>query len=132
MKKLDLTSLRKALTSLEKAIHRHLQDSADEEVRDSVIQRFEYSYELCWKMLSKELKMRTPSPTQSMSLDFNNLMREGARFGLIEDPEVWFEYRRMRNITSHTYDEKTAEQVSGAAKSFLENAKALLEALDKT
>ena len=126
MKKLDLTSLRKALTSLEKAIHRHLQD------RDSVIQRFEYSYELCWKMLSKELKMRTPSPTQSMSLDFNNLMREGARFGLIEDPEVWFEYRRMRNITSHTYDEKTAEQVSGAAKSFLENAKALLEALDKT
>ena len=102
MKKLDLTSLRKALTSLEKAIHRHLQDPADEEVRDSVIQRFEYSYELCWKMLSKELKMRTPSPTQSMSLDFNNLMREGARFGLIEDPEVWFEYRRMRNITSHT------------------------------
>ena len=132
MKKLDLTSLRKALTSLEKAIHRHLQDPADEEVRDSVIQRFEYSYELCWKMLSKELKMRTPSPTQSMSLDFNNLMREGARFGLIEDPEVWFEYRRMRNITSHTYDEKTAEQVSEAAKSFLENAKALLEALDKT
>ena len=61
MKKLDLTSLRKALTSLEKAIHRHLQDPEDEEVRDSVIQRFEYSYELCWKMLSKELKMRTPS-----------------------------------------------------------------------
>ena len=108
MKKLDLTSLKKALTSLQKAIERYGLEPEDEEVRDSVIQRFEYSYELCWKMLSKELQQRTPSPSQTTNLDFKNLMREGSRFGLIDDPEVWFEYRRMRNITSHTYDEATA------------------------
>jgi len=55
LKKLDLTSLEKALTSLQKAIERYGREPEDEEVRDSVIQRFEYSYELCWKMLSKEL-----------------------------------------------------------------------------
>jgi len=131
LKKLDLTSLKKALTSLQKAIEYYGREPEDEEVRDSVIQRFEYSYELCWKMLSKELQQRTPSPSQTTNLDFKNLMREGSRFGLIDDPEVWFEYRRMRNITSHTYDEATAEKVAGSAKSFLKDAKSLLGALEK-
>ena len=58
-------------------------------------------------------------------------MRERSRFGLIDYPEVWFEYRRMRNITSHTYDEATAGNVSGSAKSFLKDAKSLLKALEK-
>ena len=58
-------------------------------------------------------------------------MREGFHFGLIDDPEVWFENRRMRNISSHTYDEATAEKVAGSAKSFLKDAKSLLEALEK-
>ena len=82
-------------------------------------------------MLSKELQQRTPSPIQTTSLDFKSLVREGSRFGLIDDPEVWFECRRMRNITSHTYDEATAEKVTGSAKSFLKNAKSLLGALKK-
>ena len=82
-------------------------------------------------MLSKELQQRNQSPSQTTNFDFKNLMREGSRFGLIDDPEVWFEYRRMRNITSHTYDEVTAEKVAGSAKSFLKDAISLLEALEK-
>ena len=58
-------------------------------------------------------------------------MREGSRFGLIDDPEAWFEYRRMRNITSLTYDEATGEKVASSAKSFLKGAKSLLEELEK-
>jgi len=131
LKKLDLTSLEKVLTSLQKAIERYGREPEDEEVRDSVIQRFGTSYELCWKMLSKELHQQAPSPSQTPSLDFKSLMREGSRFGLIDDPEAWFEYRRMRNITSHTYDEATAEKVAGSAKSFIKDAKSLLEALEK-
>ena len=131
MKILDLTYLKKALTSSKKAIERYGREPEDEEVRDSVIQRFEYTYELFWKMLSKELQQRTPSPSQTPSLDFKSLMRKGFRFGLIDDPEVWFEYRHMRNITSHTYDEATAEKVAGSAKSFLNDARSLLEALEK-
>jgi len=83
------------------------------------------------EILNMELQQRTHSPSQTPSLDFKSLMREGSRFGLIDDPESWFEYRRMRNITSHTYDEATAEKVAGSAKSFLKDAKSLLEALEK-
>jgi len=43
---LDLTSLEKALSNLERAIIRSQREPTDQEVRDSVIQRFEYSYEL--------------------------------------------------------------------------------------
>ena len=68
MKNLDLTSLDKALSSLQKATERYGREPEDEEVRDSVIQRFEYSYELCWKMLSKELQQRTPSPSQTQAM----------------------------------------------------------------
>jgi len=79
LKKLDLTSLEKAMTSLQKAIERYCREPEDEEVRDSVIQRFGTSYEFCWKMLSKELQQRTPIPSQTPSLDFKSLVREGSR-----------------------------------------------------
>ena len=84
MKKLDLTSLKKALTSLQKAIERYGRVPEDEEIRDSVIQRFETSYELCWKMLSKELQQRTPTPSQTSRLDFKSFMRGGKDILLIK------------------------------------------------
>ena len=46
LKNIDLTSLEKALSNLERAIIRSQREPTDQEVRDSVIQRFEYSYEL--------------------------------------------------------------------------------------
>ena len=76
-----------------------------------------------------ELQQRNPSPSQTPSIDFKSLAREGSRYGLIDDPEVWLEYRRLRNITCHTYDEATAEKVAGLAKSFLKETKSLLEEL---
>ena len=67
------------MTSLQKAIECYGREPEDEEVRDSVIQRFETSDELCWKMLSKELQQRSPSPSHTPSLDFKSLVREGSR-----------------------------------------------------
>jgi nucleotidyltransferase substrate binding protein (TIGR01987 family) len=126
---IQLDSLQKAIISLEKAIHRYQQDIEDEEIRDSVIQRFEYTYELCWKMLRRELQSRAAVPSEIVQLDFKNLIREGAQAGLIDIPERWFEYRRYRNITSHTYDEKKANLVAQQAVAFLEDAKQLLQQL---
>jgi len=52
---LDLSPLQKALASFQVAIERTEREASDETIddmlRDSVIQRFEYTYELCWKML---------------------------------------------------------------------------------
>lgn len=127
---LDLSNLRKAIDSLERAVRRSLPAPEDEELRDAVIQRFEYTYELSWKMLKRRL-VDAPTPAEIDTLGFKDLIRQGAERGLIAKPQAWFEYRRQRNITSHTYDEEKATQVHQAAVAFLEDAESLFQDLER-
>jgi len=123
---LDLSQLDKATQSLERAIIRAKKNEADEELRDAVIQRFEYTYELCWKMLKRQMEIDSTSPTTIDQLSFRDLFREATEKGFIDNPTSWFIYRDQRNITSHTYDEQKAEQVRTTAYEFLDAAKKLL------
>ncbi|OUD13329.1 nucleotidyltransferase substrate binding protein [Thioflexithrix psekupsensis] len=59
------------------------------------------------------------------------MMRAAAERDLISDPEAWFEYRRQRNITAHTYDETKAIQVYKTAVLFIDDAKQLLQNLQQ-
>jgi len=126
---LDLSPLQKALVSLLVAIERTERERSDDMLRDSVIQRFEYTYELCWKMLKRRLEMDVPSPELIDGMSFREMIREGAERGMIDDPLVWFEYRQKRNLTTHTYDEAVAKDVYLAAVAFAADAQALLAAL---
>ena len=64
---LDLTALRNALASLQKAVVRWQgSEEQDEELRDACIQRFEYTFELSWKMLKRRLEIELPD---SQSVD---------------------------------------------------------------
>ena len=82
-------------------------------------------------MLRRQLQEISASPTDIVALDYKSLIREGAKFKLIESPDAWFAYRRQRNLTSHSYDESVAEQVAKNAIEFLEDARQLLLALQK-
>lgn len=126
---LDLSPFGKALASLDRAVERSQAHPEDEEVRDSVIHRFEYSYELAWRMLKRQLEAEVPSPATLDQLNFRDLLREGAERGLVADPQAWFRYREARNITSHTYDEDKARQVYEVALDFLPAARDLLDRL---
>ena len=123
---LDISSLSKALRSLQRAVDRSLAEPEDEEVRDAVIQRFEYCYELCWKMLKRILERESPVPAEVDRMSFRELIREGGERGIIADVDHWMEYRSQRSITSHIYDEKKAASVYGTALRFLPDAQALL------
>jgi nucleotidyltransferase substrate binding protein (TIGR01987 family) len=94
----------------------------DEFIRDAVIQRFEFTYELAWKMLKLKLAQEgvaanTPRET----------LQEALRAGFIADGNTWSELQRMRNLTSHTYDETLAEQVDAFIRT---KARALFDALE--
>ncbi len=128
---LDLTPLQKALDSLAFAINRTEREKTDDMLRDSVIQRFEYTYELCWKMLKRRLELDVPSPEAIDAMSFRDMIRAGAERGLIDDPLLWFNYREKRNLTSHTYDEEVAQNVYRTALAFLTDARSLLAALQK-
>jgi hypothetical protein len=66
--KLDFTSLAKAQESLGKAIHRALKEPSDEELRDAVIQRFEYTFELSWKMMKRVIESESAIPSMKRAL----------------------------------------------------------------
>jgi nucleotidyltransferase substrate binding protein (TIGR01987 family) len=75
-------------------------------IRDSVIQRFEFCWELAWKLLQcylLSLGIETKNPRDTW--------QEAVKAGLIENIVAWTELQRMRNLTSHTYDEKLAKEV---------------------
>lgn len=123
---LILSPLQKALSSLKLA----LAQPKDEFVRDAVIQRFEYTYELSWKLLKRYLEESLGSATVD-AFSRKDLFRVGGEQGLIDDVEVWFAYHRARNETSHTYDEKMAEQIYAVARRFADDAEKLLMALEQ-
>lgn len=129
--KLDLSSFDKALKSLERSLLRSQKDVLDEELRDAVIQRFEYTYEISWKMMKRELEIESSHPSSIDTLSFRDLLREAAEKGLIADVEAWFEYRDARNRTSHTYDESSAKLVYDAALRFFSDAQSLLTELKR-
>jgi len=129
--KLDLSSLEKAVLSLRRAVERSVKVPSDEEVRDAVIQRFEYTYELCWKMLKRQLEQEVPNPAEIDQLSYRDLLREAAEKGMLKAVEDWMDYRNQRNITTHAYDRKKAQAVYETATRFLEHAEKLLAELKR-
>ena len=123
---LELNSLEKAVRSFSIAVERWKTVPEDKEVRDSVVQRFEYTYELCHEMLRRQLQEVAANPSEIASLDYKALIREAAKFRLITHPENWFEYRRKRNLTSHTHNEDTAEDVASSGLNFIQDAQDLI------
>ncbi len=93
---LDLSSLSGALSGLEKAIRRSVIEPDDDMIRDSVIQRFEYSYELCWKMLKRQLEQDVAVPTSVDAMPFKELIREGAdQLGMSRGEQVIREFQEI-------------------------------------
>lgn len=92
------------------------------------IQAFEFTFELCHKMMRRYLDAIEPSATPAASLTFPDLVRQAHARGLIPSGwREWARFREMRNMTSHTYDPGKAAGVVAALPSFLAEARALLE-----
>ena len=126
---LDLSKLELALQSFHEAVELFYQRERETEIRDalrdSVIQRFEYSYELAWKMLQRWLRINA-SPEEAEPASKKDLFRLAARKGLIADPQHWFTYIEARNASVHTYNATSAEKVLQAALAFEPDAQFLL------
>jgi nucleotidyltransferase substrate binding protein (TIGR01987 family) len=124
---LELTPLSNAVQRLEEGLTRYQSNTADIQIRDGLIQRFEFTYELSHKMLKRYLEAASANPTEFDGADFQYLIRSGSEQGLLLSawPE-WRHFRDMRSKTSHTYDEEVALTVVEAIPSFLSEAKHLL------
>jgi nucleotidyltransferase substrate binding protein (TIGR01987 family) len=118
---LNLAPLVKAVDSLRDA----LAQPKNPYTRDATIQRFEYTFELSWKALRRYLAAEAAVDV----FNLKELFRQAGRQGIIASVESWFAYLKGRNLTSHTYNEKTAEETYKLAAAFLDDAQALLNEL---
>lgn len=63
-------------------------------------------------------------------LSFNEMVRTAMQLNLLKsDLAKWTEFREMRNLTSHTYDENVALKVSSIVPDFYEEITYLLKEL---
>jgi nucleotidyltransferase substrate binding protein (TIGR01987 family) len=124
--KLDTTSFGKAVGRLREGLARYEREPADEQIRDGLIQRFEFTYELSHKMLRRYLKEAAASPDEIDRMPFADLIRTANAQGLLRsDWPAWRRFREMRARSSHTYDADVAVQVAAAIPAFLEEAEYL-------
>ena len=135
---LDFSPLLSAIQQLEKSLKyaNSPQSQVDpglfEQLRNSVIQCFEFTYELSHKMLRRYLKEISASPDDIDLSTFADLIRTGNEQKLLRsDWSRWKAYRQARTDSSHTYDEDKAIAVYRIAPEFLEEAKYLYKELMK-
>lgn len=114
---LDISALNNAIDRLNEVIIRYENDVTDNIIRDSLIQRFEFTYSIALKTLSKYLIEYSYDDVKQLS--FNDLIRTANQLNLLKSNlEIWSEYRKMRNLTSRTYDEEIALKVVGVIPEF--------------
>ena len=131
--KLDLTNIKNAIATLEEAINYYNTD-VEQPIKnmyaDSCIQRFEYTYELSWKIMKKYLKLFFNKTEQELTV--KNIFRYMQGYGLIKDWTKWVEYNDARNNTSHEYNLNKAQFVLTVLQSFLEDVKSFVLCLEST
>ena len=118
----NIENLGKALSQLEKA----LQEPGNPRVRDASIQRFEFSYELCWKTLKIYLEEMHGIRAVSPRLVF----KEAFALDLLENEDIFIEMIESRNTLSHTYNEDQAQSIYVKCGEYLKEMKTVLQNLN--
>ena len=93
-----------AIEKLNKSLEKDIKE--DDLYLDAIIKRFEFSYELAWRLMKRFLSYEgvdAQSPRAVIREAFNN--------GLINNPNVWLDMLEKRNLSSHTYNQETAETI---------------------
>ncbi|WP_333860239.1 nucleotidyltransferase substrate binding protein [Clostridium sp.] len=90
-----------------KLLSKYINEPLETELeRAGIIQFFEISFELSWKLMkdyleSQELYTKSPRET----------IKQAYQMGLIDDGHIWIDALSDRNLTVHTYDDRLAEKM---------------------
>ncbi len=127
---LDIAPLANATARLREGLARHLSEPADDQLRDGLIQRFEFTYELCHRMLRRFIRQGAASPDEVERMPFQDLIRTANQQGLLlGDWPAWHRYRDSRARTSHAYQASIAKEVARSIPAFLAEAEHLTDEL---
>lgn len=106
-----LNNYRKALNRLTQAViivagQMGSEEDIDDLLKEGLIQRFEYTHELAWKVMKDYAEYQGYTDIRGS----RDAIRKAFEMGLITDKR-WMESIEDRNMTSHNYDDETAEEI---------------------
>ncbi|WP_200861516.1 nucleotidyltransferase substrate binding protein [Methylohalobius crimeensis] len=123
LRMLNIQPFEKTIDRLTEGLARYHRDTEDAQIRDGLIQRFEFTYELAWKTLKRYLEQAAANPAEIDAMPFADLIRTANEQGLLRSEwPKWRTYREMRNKTSHAYDEGIALEVVEGIPDFIDEA----------
>jgi nucleotidyltransferase substrate binding protein (TIGR01987 family) len=101
------SNYKKALATLSEGLKRYNEKGLSQLEKQGIIQGFEFTHELCWKVMQDFLKHKGETSIygskDATRLAFNR--------GLINEGESWMNMIKDRNLSSHAYDEEISEQI---------------------
>lgn len=105
-----LQSFQKVLEKLEEILNQE----KNEIIRDSAIMRFQFCYDLAWKVIKTYLR------TQGIEcFSPRECFKNAFQVGLIENDELWLSMIEDRNSITHIYAEDMAEKVYSHLSDYL-------------
>lgn len=102
---------RKALFKLSQAVSivsdwLYNDGDVDDLLKEGLIQRFEYTHELAWKVMKDYAEYQGFTEIRGS----RDAFRQALQMGIIDSPN-WMNSIADRNLTSHNYDEDVAEEI---------------------
>ncbi len=105
-----LQSFRKAFVQLSAAARLAQERKLSELEQQGLIQAFEFTHEHAWNTLKDFLESRGATNLYGSK----DVTREAFARGLVAQGEEWMAMIQGRNRSSHTYNQKTADELSTA------------------
>ena len=99
-------------------------DDLSELEREGLVQRFEYTFELAWKVMQDLLLYKG----YEFMLGPNGTLKMAFEDGLITDHDAWRRMAKSRNTLSHVYDE---DEVRPIVELIFSDYAPLLKSLDE-
>ena len=76
-------------------------------LKEGIIQRFEYTHELAWNLMKDYAEYQGNANIRGS----RDATREAYKMGIISKSEIWMDMIQSRNLTSHTYNQETADEI---------------------
>jgi len=102
-----LYNYKKALITLESAVELAKTRKLTDLEKQGTIQGFEFTFEIAWNLMKDFLEEQGITGI----IGSKGAVRQAFNKDLLENGQVWMDMIESRNLSSHSYDEATAENL---------------------
>lgn len=114
-----LKSLKKALLTFKNAFR----NNPNQLEIDGTIKRFEYCFELSWKVMKIYLTEEGFTAINSP----RSAIKQAFVFGLINNENLWLQILYDRNLSTHTYDENKSLEIYNHLEEYYDEMKRIYD-----